>query len=129
MNEQLRSLVTALPTLPDSPEDLYHQISDLLEIARKLGMTGAANYLAAEIEHSRRWYGPKPIHPEQRSGEVHLLNSDPKTVRYIGWKTKRAGEVAIDVNGNPVHGQVPVFVQADELALAGQLTERDTVVR
>lgn len=129
MNEQLKSLVTALPTLPETSDDLYHQVCDLSEIARKLGMTGAANYLEAEIEHSRRWYRPKPIHPEQRAGEVHLLNSDPKTVRYIGWKTKRAGEVAIGAHGNPVQGQVPVFVQADELALAGQLTERDTVVR
>jgi LmbE family N-acetylglucosaminyl deacetylase len=129
MDEQLRSLVSALPTFPDRMDDVFQQVSDLVEIAQKLGMTGAANYLTTDLNYFRKWHGPKPMHPEQRSGEVHLLNSEPETVRYIGWKTKRAGDVAIDVDGNPVPGQVPVFVEAEELARAGQLTERDTVGR
>jgi len=76
--------------------------------------------------HSK-WYGPKPLHPEQLSGEIHLLNSEPETVRYIGWKSKRAGEVAYDVDGNVVPGNVPVFVQAEEFAKSGQLTDRYTI--
>lgn len=129
MDAQLRSLINALPLLPEREDAIVDQASDLVEIARKLGMTAIAHSLMSELDRHRKWYGPKPLHPEQLPGEVLLGNMKPDVVRYIGWKSKRPGQVAFDIDGKPVSGQVPVFVDAQELAAAGQLTDRHTVAR
>lgn len=92
-------------------------------------MTAIAQSLRNELDHYRKWYGPKPLHPEPLPGEVLLGNSKQAVVRHIGRKTKRPGQVALGEDGKPVSGQVPVFVDAQELAAAGQLTESDTVAR
>jgi hypothetical protein len=126
-SKTLEDLICRLPQLEKSSEGGLQQLDYLIKIATRLGLTAGARFLNGELSYFRRWHGPKPIHPEQRSGEVHLLNSDPETVRYIGWKTKRAGEVALDFDANIVAGQVPVFVAAKELKAAGQLDERMSV--
>lgn len=129
MNSKLASLLKSFPILENSTDDLSQQVADLVEVARTVGLTDAADYLEAEVNYYRKWYGPKRLHPEQVVGEVHLLNSDQETVRYIGWKTKRIGKIALDTDGVEVPGQVPVFVIASELAQAGQLTKRDTIAK
>lgn len=123
MQEKLERIVGELPILPEADLGIFEQVSALAEIAQKLGMTLAANMLTKHI----KLYGPKPLHAEQLSGEIYLCNSTPETFRYIGWKTKRAGNVALNWNGTVILGEVPVFVRADELAKARQLTERETV--
>ncbi len=82
-------------------------------------------------------------HPGCLSGEVFLMNIsaeyyrisvngiflsqyDPRRATYenfkdIGWKTKRMGYLAFDVNGEPVAGLRPVFVKKSELVKAGVL--------
>ena len=127
MNDQLKSLLEAIPELPAREDSALLQVQDLVLVAKKLGMPAAAEYLTRQLAEHNRWYGPKPLHPEQEPGEVHLCNLAQGAVRSIGWKSKRAGEVAYDWNGQTIEGQVPVFVQAQELRAAGQLTERDTI--
>ncbi len=127
MNDQMKALLASLPSCPERIDDVANQVLYLIEIARKLGMSRVADYLFAELNNYHRYHGPKLLHPEQLPGEVHLLNSAPETVRYIGWKSKRAGKVALDLDGVEVPGQVPVFVSAAELEKVGQLTDRDTV--
>lgn len=127
MDERLRSLVNALPMLPARTDGGIEQLSDLILIAEKLGMVAIVDHLKNQIDFARKWYGPKPLHPEQLSGEIHLFNDDPEKVRYIGWKSKRVGVVAYDENGTIVPGKVPVFVLAEEFATSGQLTKRYTV--
>ncbi|MDO8560786.1 MAG: hypothetical protein Q7R91_01055 [bacterium] len=70
-------------------------------------------------------------HPELQDGEVFLTNAsdddwdrisdDPHSSwESIGWKTKRMGNVAYDIiEGKPVPGMFPVFVQKRELMEAG----------
>ncbi|MEK7100248.1 MAG: hypothetical protein AAB872_00375 [Patescibacteria group bacterium] len=68
-------------------------------------------------------------HPEKRNGEVFLTNVgdhdreflflEDDNYQRIGWKTKRKGSVAYDVNGKEVYGMKPVFVQRSELEKAG----------
>ena len=68
-------------------------------------------------------------HPEIREGEVFLTNTDAESSPFynfddegyhrIGWKTKRRGVIAYDIEGNVVDYLVPVFVQRDELINAG----------
>lgn len=65
-------------------------------------------------------------HPEQRENEVFLTNLNkeyfenllPEEFRYayerIGYRSKRKGVTAYDVNGNILHGSYPVFVDKDE---------------
>jgi hypothetical protein len=60
-------------------------------------------------------------HPEVREGEAWLTNMLPDRIidgqtdwEAIGYKTKRAGQVAYDLKGNPVEGYLPVFVQKSE---------------
>lgn len=127
MDDRTRALLDSLPTCPERKDEVANQVVELIDIARKLGMSRVADYLFAELTNYRRYHGPKALHPEQRPGEVHLLNSAPETVRYIGWKTKRAGVEALDVDGIVIPGQVPVFISAAEFERAGQLTDRDTV--
>ena len=68
-------------------------------------------------------------HPETSDGEVFLTNVgdhdrelrffDEDDYLHIGWKTKRKGSVAYDVNGKEVNGMKPVFVQRSELEKGG----------
>jgi hypothetical protein len=127
VNKQLESLLSAMPQLAERTDDVLQQACDLVQFARKLGMLEVAACLEKRIDFTHKWYGPKPLHPEQRSGEIHLFNSEPDKVRYVGWKSKRAGEVAYGVDGNIEPGKVPVFVLATEFEASGQLTERCTI--
>jgi len=73
-------------------------------------------------------------HPELRKGEILLINSSNEPTmeitshatldsrsdwNLIRWKTKRRGVVAYDINGRPVKGLFPVFVQKKELKKNG----------
>lgn len=63
-------------------------------------------------------------HPEQQEGEIFLSNSNDEDAmdgtnrtyyQCIGWKTKRRGRTAYDVNGKVVNRMFPVFVQIAEI--------------
>lgn len=132
MDERLQSLLNALPHLPERTDSCFEQLIDLAQIAEKLGMCEAMKWLNDKLDFSRKWNGPKPLHPEQQSGEIHLYNAelntgDKRTGRYTGWSTERVGKLAYDVDGNVQCGRVPIFVQAEEFAKSGQLTERYTI--
>lgn len=75
-------------------------------------------------------------HPELRDGEVFLTNvSKPTTTESldyrfrdllddddyfsIGWKTKRMGNTAYDIYGDPITHMAPVFVQREEMQRGG----------
>lgn len=68
-------------------------------------------------------------HPEKGDGEVFLTNVgdhdrefhffDEDDYQRIGWKTKRKGSIAYNVDGKPVNGMKPVFVQRSELEKGG----------
>lgn len=45
---------------------------------------------------------------------MFLSNADIEGYSQIGWKTKRSGMTAYDVDGNPIRGLSPVFVQKAE---------------
>lgn len=70
---------------------------------------------------------PKPLHPEQRAGEIHLCDLELAGAHVVGWNTKRIGFVAYGSDGTPVAGKVPVFVQVDEFKAAGQWAAHYTV--
>lgn len=55
-------------------------------------------------------------HPECREGEVFLADFSRRHNDYkrIGYKTKRIGKVAYDVNGNIAEELVPIFVSKQE---------------
>jgi hypothetical protein len=58
-------------------------------------------------------------HPECRSDEVFITNSDIETYSEIGWKSKRKGNVAYGTDGKPLGnrwlGAFPVFAKKDEI--------------
>ena len=70
-------------------------------------------------------------HPEQTDGEVFIgnfLNKSPEIPTEgilidpfdrVGWKTKRAGMVAYDHNGNTLPDCFPVFVLRSEMRESG----------
>lgn len=67
-------------------------------------------------------------HPELRRGEVFLTNAsdddqyiDDKRSGWecIGWKTKRRGRIAYDINNKPIPDMFPVFVRRSELLRGG----------
>jgi hypothetical protein len=60
-------------------------------------------------------------HPEQGEHEVYLMNADDYGYGSIGWKTKRQGLVAYDIDLKPVReaGIFPVFVSIAEMEEAG----------
>lgn len=67
-------------------------------------------------------------HPELREGEVRLTNMIPDRIidgqtdwEAIGHKTKRTGNVAYSLKGEPIEEYKPVFVQKSELDEAGIL--------
>lgn len=56
-------------------------------------------------------------HPEQRDDEVFLGNCTEDGFNTIGWKTKRLGETAYDVDGNKISSVTwlrPAFRKRDE---------------
>lgn len=62
----------------------------------------------------------KNYHPECQSDEVFVTNSDNEGFYSIGWETKRKGEMAYDIYGNPISKigwprSFPVFVKKEEL--------------
>lgn len=116
-----------MPSFPERIDNVIAQMIDLVKFAQKLGMTEVVEGLNDKIEFNQKWYGPRPLHPEQRTGEIYILNSTLETFRYTGWKTKRAGEVAFDVDGNVLPNQIPIFIMASEYEAAGLLTDRDTI--
>lgn len=73
-------------------------------------------------------------HPELREGEVFIANifpdrksigDDNRTdVECIGWKSKRVGKKAYDINGQHMEDTLPVFAQRSELQKAGVNTDR-----
>lgn len=127
MDARLTSLLNAMPSFPQRTDNVGAQMVDLVQFAEKLGMTEVVEGLNEKIDFYRKWYGPKPLHPEQRSGEIYLFNTKPDVFRFTGWKTKRPGEVAYDEDGKILTGEVPVFIMASEFEAAGQLTDRYTV--
>jgi hypothetical protein len=63
-------------------------------------------------------------HPELRPGEVYITNSSASDYHQIGWRSKRAGSVALDSLGRPIsnrawQGAFPLFARAEELAAKG----------
>lgn len=68
-------------------------------------------------------------HPERLDDEVFITNADneinfPKgksSYQVIGWKTKRRGNVAYDINGKPLENRwpesFPVFVKQEEIRM------------
>lgn len=62
-------------------------------------------------------------HPELRRGEVFVTNTDADHYRFVGWETKRAGEVSYDIYGEPLDerwpNSFPVFAQRSEVEAAG----------
>ena len=74
-------------------------------------------------------------HPELREGEVFIsnisdslpsayVNDNRSDWRFIGWKTKRMGQVAYDIYGKPISDMRPVFAQRAELKEAGVNPDR-----
>ena len=55
-------------------------------------------------------------HPEQEDGETFLTNSTLEDYPHVGWKTKRKGMIAYDINDVPIKGLIPVFVQQSEIS-------------
>lgn len=76
---------------------------------------------------------PKPAfnknHPERQKDEVWVTNADdgndfddigePSSYSQVGWKTKRKGNVAYDIDGKPLGmrwpGSFPVFAKQEEI--------------
>ncbi len=58
-------------------------------------------------------------HPELLPGEVFITNADNGSFPQIGWETKRRGNVAYDISGQPLGnrwpGSFPVFAQKSEI--------------
>jgi hypothetical protein len=62
-------------------------------------------------------------HPELEEGEVFLTNATIDEFDKIGWKTKRRGEIAYDINNNPLSpinqpDLYPVFAKQSEIESA-----------
>ena len=59
-------------------------------------------------------------HPEIREGEFYLGNFTEDGYSKIGWKTKRRGVHAYDIDGDPIRcGTFPVFAKKSELDAKG----------
>lgn len=127
MDAKKHQLLELIPQQSQRCDSAFDQLTDLIAVAEKLGMTEATNYLQPKLDMARKYTDPMPLHPDQRSGEILLFNSEKSTARYIGWKSTRIGAAAYDFDGNWEEGKVPVFVSAAEFAAAGQLTDRYTI--
>jgi hypothetical protein len=53
-------------------------------------------------------------HPELKEGEIFVTNSNTDKLSTIGWKTKRVGIIAYDIQGKEINWLVPVFRQSSE---------------
>jgi len=64
----------------------------------------------------------KTQHPECHPGETFLGNADDEGLAACGWKSKRLGNVAYDVEGDvipPSSGRLkPLFASTDEIRAA-----------
>lgn len=61
-------------------------------------------------------------HPEAKEGEVWIGNAFRSDFQFVGWHTRRCGDVAYFANGTPIpkaSSFCPVFVQRAELEAAG----------
>lgn len=68
-------------------------------------------------------------HPEKRDDEVFLSNGDPfEWNRSCAYRTKRYGNVAYDISGNPVDWLRPVFVKREEF-ITYQVNHPDAMQR
>jgi len=82
-------------------------------------------------------------HPERLEDEVFITNASTDTYplfvnrglriiedtrtdwECIGWKTKRAGNVAYDIHGNELPGYYPIFAKKSEIkSKGGRILER-----
>ncbi len=57
------------------------------------------------------------VHPECKTSERWLTNcakDSPDDFEAIGYQTKRAGQVAYDINGKEVPSHFPVFILESE---------------
>lgn len=63
-------------------------------------------------------------HPETRPGEIFLSNIESQYFATSTYRTKRLGVTAYDINGKPVAGLYPMFVQASELEKNPSLVDR-----
>ncbi len=60
-------------------------------------------------------------HPERLPDEVFIGNADDSkhpddsSFQFIGWKTKRKGEIAYNTEGKPILGKFPVFAKIEEI--------------
>lgn len=71
-------------------------------------------------------------HPEQRPGEIYLVNANLLSFPTIGWSTKRIGSVEYQKNGKSLLAKYrPVFVQYAEVLQEGlvAITNPCTIVR
>ncbi len=57
-------------------------------------------------------------HPELREGEIFIMNTWDNGCN-CSWKTKRLGNQAYDIHGNPMRDGTPLFAQKKELDDAG----------
>ncbi len=98
----------------------------------RLALRSAIDYLdprlpswANESDSEARFN--RDCHPERQPDEVWVTNADDdydfgdgSSWEHVGWKTKRRGEVAYDINGVPLgdrwHGSFPVFAKQSEIA-------------
>ena len=69
------------------------------------------------------------IHPEQLPDEEFCTNVGPETdLARIGWKTKRVGTFAYDINGKVVNGLKPVFVSGEDAKTLRSLKDQNTAL-
>lgn len=86
-----------------------------------------ATRFVAATERSADVLAPKPLHPEQLAGEMHLCNLEPEGARVVGWSTKRIGERAYRDDGSIDPAKVAVFISAEQFKAAGLWDPRYTV--
>jgi len=127
MDKKMAAILETVPQMPKRMDSVCAQMEDLVEFAKRFGMEEVVEGLEYKIDFNKKWYGPKPLHPEQRKGEIHLVDTPNQDIKYIGWKTKRMGEKAYDDEGNEVPNMFPIFIMAYEYEERGLLTERFTV--
>jgi hypothetical protein len=127
LNPDLATILGEMPQLRARGDTAIDQATDILPFCQKLGMAELAERLQSILHEHAIWHGPKPLHPEQRSGEIFLCNLNGPGAKSVGWKSKRIGEIAYDQSGRIIDGDVPVFVAASEFIEAGQWTPRYTI--
>lgn len=64
-------------------------------------------------------------HPEQQPDEFFITNIDDDNYHNVGWKTKRKGDIAYDMNGlpiSPISQLFPVFAKREEVRITHTAT-------